>query len=397
MRSRSRLVRFLVAAWALVAGRRARKRMEAEEETERERREQEIEQAVEDLESTDGPRPGDPIAPESARREESERVEERNEKIRRRRAEPPPTKERSVETHPGSELVAVVALLAAALAAGAFAVFYVVYPDTQLLGLTLGLSLVGFAVACIVAGKRIVPQEKAVEEYHYFGDEENQRDVEAIVEEAGEGISRRKLIGGAAGVAGVTLGAAVALPVASLGPNVGEKIYATPWKPGRRVVDEEGALVPAESIVPATFVTAFPEGASRSEVGAPILLLRFDPAELKLPSGIDAPEGIVAYSKICTHAGCAVSMYREPLYEPTAPKPALVCPCHFSTFDPRTGGEVVFGPASRPLPQLPLRIASDGVLEAAGEMIGSVGPTYGGSRLAPDRDVKPPEPGAERG
>ena len=65
-------------------------------------------------------------------------------------------------------------------------------------------------------------------------------------------------------------------------------------------------------------------------------------------------DGIVAYSKICTHAGCAVSLYRVPTFAPVEPKPALVCPCHYSTFDPATGGDVLFGPAGRPLPQLPL-------------------------------------------
>ena len=60
-----------------------------------------------------------------------------------------------------------------------------------------------------------------------------------------------------------------------------------------------------------------------------------------------APEGIVAYSKICTHAGCAISLYRAPLFQPTEPKPALVCPCHYSTFDPADGGTVTFGPAGR--------------------------------------------------
>ena len=104
--------------------------------------------------------------------------------------------------------------------------------------------------------------------------------------------------------------------------------------------------------------------------------------ELKLPSGREgwAPEGILAFSKICTHAGCAINLYRYPLYPEAEPRPALVCPCHYSTFDPATGGGVIFGPAGRPLPQLPLAICSGGVLRAAGNFSAPVGPSWAGVR-----------------
>jgi ubiquinol-cytochrome c reductase iron-sulfur subunit len=103
---------------------------------------------------------------------------------------------------------------------------------------------------------------------------------------------------------------------------------------------------------------------------------------LRLPEGRTgwAPHGILAYSKICTHAGCAIALYRTPLYEPTTPGPALVCPCHYSTFDPATGGTVLFGPAGRPLPQLPLRIDDGGHLRAAGGFSGPIGPSWWGVR-----------------
>jgi ubiquinol-cytochrome c reductase iron-sulfur subunit len=99
---------------------------------------------------------------------------------------------------------------------------------------------------------------------------------------------------------------------------------------------------------------------------------------LQLPPGREgwAPDGILAFSKICTHAGCAIALYRHPLYDPTEPSPALVCPCHYSTFDPARGAQVTFGPAGRPLPQLPLMIASDGGLAAAGNYSGPVGPGW---------------------
>ena len=391
MRSEGGGPRGLGAALALLAGIRERRRRRRAERAKQREHEREQERAVAELEATEGPRPGEPMAPEGVLAERAEHAESSHEKIRRRRAEPPPTKARSAESHPGSELIVIAALLGATLAAGGFATFYVAVPDTQLLGLTLGLALAFFAVAAIVAGKRVVPQEKAVEEYHHFGDEEKQADVEAIVTEAGEGVSRRRLIAGACGLAGATLGAAVALPAASLGPNVGERIYASPWKRGRRVVDSAGRAIAAADVPEEGFLTAYPEGASTLELGAPILLLRFPVEELQLARGRDrvVPEGIIAYSKICTHAGCAVSMYRAPKYEPVESKPALVCPCHFSTFDPRAGGEVVFGPAPRALPQLPLRVNAEGILEADGDFLDTIGPSYGGSRLRPPRDVKP--------
>ncbi len=96
-----------------------------------------------------------------------------------------------------------------------------------------------------------------------------------------------------------------------------------------------------------------------------------------------APHGILAYSKICTHAGCAVALYRKPTDPELEPNNALVCPCHYSTFDPYTGGTVIYGPAGRPLPQLPLEIDTDGNLRAAGNFSARVGPSWWAVRERP--------------
>jgi ubiquinol-cytochrome c reductase iron-sulfur subunit len=91
---------------------------------------------------------------------------------------------------------------------------------------------------------------------------------------------------------------------------------------------------------------------------------------------------------MCTHAGCAVSMFRYPLSPSTNDAgPALVCPCHLSTFDVARGAEVTFGPAGRPLPQLPLTRDADGFLVAAGELSGPPGPSFSGLRLEKKADT----------
>jgi quinol---cytochrome c reductase iron-sulfur subunit len=283
-----------------------------------------------------------------------------------------------------SEWLTIAALLCASLAAIAFVVFYVAVPDNQLLGLALGLAFAFLAVAAIVAGKRVVPQDKADSEYHDFGDDAAQQEVVATAAEGAKGISRRKLIFGATATAGLTLGAAAAVPLASLGPNVGEQVYATPWRRGRRLVKENGDPLRADEVVYGTFFTAFPEGADPRDIGSPVILVRVPVERLDLPDDRrrGAPDGVIAFSKICPHAGCAVSMYRHPKYEGAgAPEDALVCPCHYSTFDPARGGALLFGPAGRDLPQLPLEVGSDGVLAAAGDFYTPPGPSYGGIRL----------------
>jgi ubiquinol-cytochrome c reductase iron-sulfur subunit len=282
---------------------------------------------------------------------------------------------------------AVTALLAAAmLCAAAFPVIYALdrLPrQTQLLGLALGLAFVFLAAALGVAGMGLVPQEQLEEQYP-LPHEHDQEEVVQLVEEGGEAFTRRRLLVLTAGGAGTALAVALVTPALSLGPALdSERLRRGPWRAGRRLVDADGRPIRASSIAERTFSTAFPADAPRERLDAPVVVVRLEAAQLDLPAGREAwaPNGIVAYSKICTHAGCAVSEYRVPLYEPTAPRPALVCPCHYSTFDPATGGAVLFGPAGRPLPQLPLDVDAEGYLVAAGAMSGPIGPSWWGVRL----------------
>jgi ubiquinol-cytochrome c reductase iron-sulfur subunit len=296
--------------------------------------------------------------------------------------------DRQVEAQPSSaraELVVALLLLGAAACAVTFVVAYALeWPHlTQYLGICLGGALALLAAALVVAGERVLPTEEVEEEYPASEHPEEQYRLARIGSESVAGVTRRKLLIGAAGAAGAALGAALIVPAASLGPVLDtESLYYSPWRRDRRLVDEEGRPYRAEEIEAEAFYTAYPEGAYREELAAPVVVVRVDPAELDLPPGRAgwAPQGIVAYSKVCTHAGCAIALYRNPRFPEAEPGPALVCPCHYSTFDPAKGAEVTFGPAGRPLPQLPLLVDSAGELRAAGNFSEPVGPAFWGVR-----------------
>jgi ubiquinol-cytochrome c reductase iron-sulfur subunit len=289
------------------------------------------------------------------------------------------------ERHTGApawaELLVVAVLLLVPVAALAFVALFVLDPNTQLLGLALGAALALLACALVLAGRWLVPQETKVEQRPRLADPDAAREVIEQAAEGVEGITRRRLLAGAAGVAGAGLTAAVVIPVAALGPGLEEQLRRTPWRAGRALVDEQGNPMLAADIIERSFQTAFPQGADQEDLSSPVVVVRVDPATLRLPAERAgwAPQGILAYSKICTHAACAISLFRDPLSPSTESKgPALVCPCHYSTFDVLDGGSVEFGPAGRPLSQLPLTIDSAGVLRAAGPMSGPVGPSWWG-------------------
>jgi ubiquinol-cytochrome c reductase iron-sulfur subunit len=222
-----------------------------------------------------------------------------------------------------------------------------------------------------------VAQDTLIEERPNLEPSPDAEEVAEIVERGGAGITRKRMLATSAGAAGVALGAAFIVPAASLGPWVGDATVQSPWRRGRRLVDEQGTPVPASAVAMGGFVTAFAEGVDKEALGSSLIVVRIDPASVAVRRDW-APQGIMAYSKICTHAGCAVAMMRYPLFSGNAPGPALVCPCHYSTFDITHGARVVFGPAGRPLPQLPLQIDASGYLVADGPLSGDVGPSWTG-------------------
>jgi ubiquinol-cytochrome c reductase iron-sulfur subunit len=286
-----------------------------------------------------------------------------------------------------AENVVLLLFLLATLAGAAFIVVYALdrlSDQTQWLGLSIGAAFALLALACTVIARRLVVTEEIAEPYPEES-EDAQQEIEQIVEESGSRFTRKRLVTVAGAGALGTIGAALLVPAASLGPllHTGE-LYRVPWRRGRRLVDESGRALTAADIEEETFYTAYPEGADRELIGAPIVVVRLPLSEIHDRKDW-APRGIVAYSKICTHAGCAVALYRKPTFAAVEPRPALVCPCHYSTFDPARGGAVLFGPAGRPLPQLPLEIDRNGHLRAAGTFSGPVGPGWWGVRMGKAR------------
>jgi ubiquinol-cytochrome c reductase iron-sulfur subunit len=290
---------------------------------------------------------------------------------------------------PAAELWLVGLLLLSAIFAVGFIVVYATgsWPHrTQYEGIALGGSLALMAAALILVAKRLVVTEDLTEEYPEQEHPLEQAEVSQIVRESGSRFTRKRLVQGAAGAAASALGLAFIAPAVSLGPVFDtDELRWSPWTRGKRLVREDGVPIKASEIEQDTFYTAFPEHESQNDIGSPVVIVRLDPSTLKLPRSRRgwAPLGIVAYSKVCTHAGCAIALYRKPMFPPVEPRPALVCPCHYSTFDPAAAGKVLFGPAGRNLPQLPLQIDGDGHLRAGGNFSGPVGPSWWGVRKRP--------------
>jgi ubiquinol-cytochrome c reductase iron-sulfur subunit len=285
--------------------------------------------------------------------------------------------------NPRAELAVLALLVLTGLGGALFVVAYALDWSTQALGGILGGALACLAAALIVTALELVVTEELPEPYPEPESAEEQRKVALIVRQSGSRLTRKRLLLAAAGMAGSALGVAFITPAVSMGPVFDtSRLNESPWRRGRRLVDEKGRPLSADAIGSGAFYTAFPEGADRKLISAPVVLVRLDPSALRLPPGREgwAPEGIVAYSKVCTHAGCAIALYRNPLFEPVEPSHALVCPCHYSTFDAADGGTVLFGPAGRPLPQLPLMIDAARDLRAAGDYSGPPGPGWWGVR-----------------
>jgi ubiquinol-cytochrome c reductase iron-sulfur subunit len=253
------------------------------------------------------------------------------------------------------------------------------------LGLTLGLALFLLGAGAVQWSRSLMKSPDIVHERHPLRSADDVResaltDFETGTEETGFG--RRKLIRNS------LIGAAALLPLPAvimlrdLGPLPGNAKAHTIWGEGVRVLTditfqpirasdlEFGQLVNG---MPATFEDLPEHGPDRlnERAKSPVILVRMQPEEITPAPGRENwnVDGILGYSKICTHVGCPINLYEQTTHH-------LLCPCHQSTFDLADNGKVVFGPAARNLPQLPLAVDNEGYLIAQSDFTEPVGPSY---------------------
>jgi ubiquinol-cytochrome c reductase iron-sulfur subunit len=254
--------------------------------------------------------------------------------------------------------------------------------NTLFLGLGLTLGLMGIGIGAVHWAKTLMPDAEVSEDRHPArGSEEVRAKAVEIIKLANSesGFSRRKLIRRSMYGALAFFPLPAVILFADLGPNPGDTLRHTMWKKGTRLaLDPTGVPIKAADITLGSVFHVIPEGLAElkkhkleEKAKAAVLLIRLNPSDL-----IESEErktwsydGIVAYSKICTHVGCPVALYEQLTHN-------LLCPCHQSTFDVTDACKVVFGPAARPLPQLPITVDAEGYLIAQSDFTEPVGPSF---------------------
>ncbi|WP_104179732.1 ubiquinol-cytochrome c reductase iron-sulfur subunit [Arthrobacter sp. B0490] len=249
-----------------------------------------------------------------------------------------------------------------------------------MLGLGTAFAMLGIGVGIVHWAKTLMPDHEVTENRHAIRPESDRQDAEKIVNDILEesGIKRRPLI------RNTLLGAAILAPLPAiaifrdLGPLPGNALKQTMWDTGVRLTrDPSGTPIRASDVTVGSAFHVIPEGLNEVEhkleekAKAVVLLMRLDPEELNPSPGREnwGYDGIVAYSKICTHVGCPVALYEQQTHH-------LLCPCHQSTFDLEQECKVIFGPAARPLPQLPIEVDDEGYLVASSDFQEPVGPSF---------------------
>lgn len=260
------------------------------------------------------------------------------------------------------------------------------------LGLGLGLGLLGIGLAAVHWAKSLMNDTEQVEARHELASDERTRAAAVAGLEAGikdANIARRPLLKGALASALALAPLPFVLPlIGNLTPDWDISRFArTAWrnKPagsaGRRLATDPGDVpIRAADVTIGSVFHVIPH--ELGELGgedeflnekakAVVLLVRMDPADLNISPGREdwSYHGIVAYSKVCTHVGCPVALYEQNTKH-------LLCPCHQSTFDLANEARVIFGPAKRPLPQLPISVDDEGYLIATSDFHEPVGPSY---------------------
>ena len=252
-----------------------------------------------------------------------------------------------------------------------------------LLGLGVALGMFGIGLGVVHWARTLMPDHELVENRHAVRTEEQRAEAQSILTTIYDesGIKRRPLL------RNTLIGAAVLAPLPfvgmlrDLGPTDLDVLKETLWDEGIRLVrDPSGTPIKASDVTLGSTFHVVPENLSAighnegyldEKAKAVVLLMRLDPDTVNVsPERADwNVDGIFAYSKVCTHVGCPVALYEQQTHH-------LLCPCHQSTFDLANECEVIFGPAARPLPQLPITVDDEGYLVARSDFQEPVGPTY---------------------
>jgi ubiquinol-cytochrome c reductase iron-sulfur subunit len=273
-------------------------------------------------------------------------------------------------------LIALILLVGIVMIAGFGAAYWQNW-NPWIIGGTMGAGLFLLGFGLTAWGKYLMPQGPFVEERHVLAGTEEERTsmAAALVERSTVVVKRRKLLGGLFALGSGIFGIVAVFPLLrSLGPVPGTSFEKTDWRKGALLVDSNGVPMHRDTLVPGGIVTVFPKRYYNSEQDQgtdQTVLIRVQTDNLTTEKGREtwAPEGYVAYSKVCTHLGCPVGLYEQELE-------LLVCPCHQSMFNVRNGAVPQFGPAPRPLPQLPLYIDDQGYLRAQAGYDQAVGPGF---------------------
>jgi len=249
------------------------------------------------------------------------------------------------------------------------------------LGLGMAISLFFIGMGAIHWAKTLMPDTEVVAQRHEFRSSDEDRKVFVDTVKSGasaSGLGRRSLIKRSLGAA---LGLSLVSPIVllrDLGPLPGKELEKTTWKSGTHLVTDPGnRRIKATDLEVGAVAQVLPEiedpeHRKLSDIAKDaVLLIRLRPEEFNLEADKLAMthEGIIAFSKICSHMGCAVALYEQQTKH-------LLCPCHQSTFDVTRAAKVIFGPAARPLPQLDITVDSEGYLVARKPFSEPVGPSF---------------------
>lgn len=255
-----------------------------------------------------------------------------------------------------------------------FLIAYWTGGNNLVLGSTLAVFLGGFGFALVLYSHSLMSQKEATEAREVLPSSQVEREAfrKNLCASAGE-VKRRSLLMWM-GAAFMGLFASIVLSLMrSLGMSPYPALFNTVWKSGEQLMMADGTPVTVNSLQTGSAITVFPEGRIGSEDGQ-TMLIRVPEHLLRLPGERAhwAPMGYVAYSRVCTHAGCPVALFESS-------NNILLCPCHQSTFDVLRAAKPTGGPAARPLPQLPLYVDGNGNLRAGGGFSAPPGPGFWGT------------------